>query len=273
MKQPQPTGLQRTIGMVEMLYLSAASPSWRAPAGKFLLAIQRRGRSELRQHGRTAQLGPGDMALCSGADDHRLTMQAASEQLVLLIPAAALLSACPGMGPVTAVRMTHSLQLVALLAIMADSHFHAPHALSPPAAACAAQALIAMVAGCLQALDGPAPAERTSLSQYHLRRIRLYALANLGDTELSVARVGTALGLSAAHIHRLFANETQTFSAWLWDARLHACQQALRQQSLARTSISAIAFQHGFVHATHFSRAFRARFGITASAWRNAVGA
>jgi AraC-like DNA-binding protein len=117
-------------------------------------------------------------------------------------------------------------------------------------------------------LEESAPAERSRMSQYHLQRIRHYALAHLGDTTLSVTQVGAALGLSTAHIHRLFAVETQTFTAWIWESRLHACQQALRQQSQARMSISAIAFQYGFVHATHFSRAFRARFGLTASAWR-----
>lgn len=53
--------------------------------------------------------------------------------------------------------------------------------------------------------------------------------------------------------------------------RLQACHAALRQPALSRRSISAIAFEHGFIHATHFSRAFRARFGMTASAWRNAA--
>jgi AraC-like DNA-binding protein len=156
---------------------------------------------------------------------------------------------------------------------MADSHFHAQQELPPPIASHAAHALIATVAGCLLALQQQAPIERSKLSQYHLRRIREYALANLGDTELSVARVGAALGLSAAHIHRLFANETQTFSTWLWETRLRACQQALRLPSTARMSISDLAFQHGFIHATHFSRAFRTHFGVTASAWRKGAQA
>lgn len=273
MMQSQPQGARRAVGMIDMLRLSAPQPAWPADAGTFLLAIQRRGASKVHQHGRTAQLGPGDMALYSAADDYRVELQAASEQLLLVIPAAPLRSACPELDRLTAVRLKNSQPLVALLAIMADSHFHAPHDLPPSAAAHAAHALIATVAGCLLALEETSPAERTRLSQYHLRRIREYALAHLGDAKLSVAQVGAALGLSAAHIHRLFAAETQTFTAWLWESRLRACQQALRQQSLARLSISTIAFQHGFAHATHFSRAFRARFGVTASAWRNGAEA
>jgi AraC-like DNA-binding protein len=259
--------------MIEMMQLGTERPDSTAQAEVFLLAIQRRGASRVCQHGRTAQLGPGDMALYSAADPYHVEVQADSEQLVLAMPAAPLRSACPELEQLTAVRLENSQPLVSLLAIMADSHFHAPQELPAAAAALAAHALIATVAGCLLTLNDAAPAKRTRLSQYHLRRIRHYALANLGDAKLSVAQVGAALGLSAAHIHRLFADETQTFTAWLWESRLRACQQALRQQSLARLSISAIAFQHGFAHATHFSRAFRARFGVTASTWRNGAKA
>ena len=109
-------------------------------------------------------------------------------------------------------------------------------------------------------------------ASYHLDRIRRYALAHLDDTELSVAKVGARLGLSAAHIHRMFADEVQTFSAWLWESRLQACHQALREPGMAGQSIGMIASRHGFAHATHFSRAYRARFGMTASAWRAGAG-
>ena len=104
--------------------------------------------------------------------------------------------------------------------------------------------------------------------RYHLDRIRQCALERMDDSELTVAKVGAALGVSAAHIHRLFKAESQTFMAWLWESRLDACHRALRKPELADRSIASIALQHGFAHATHFSRAFRARYGITASSWR-----
>lgn len=110
---------------------------------------------------------------------------------------------------------------------------------------------------------------RLTRQQYHLDRIRAYAVAHLHDGELTVAKVGAAVGLSVAHIHRLYASEAQTFIAWLWEVRLQACQSALRRPELVSRTIREIAFEHGFVHATHFSRAFRARFGVTASAWRS----
>lgn len=269
MRQSQAPGTRRTIGTVQMWQPDALRPPLQPQDGMFVLTIQRRGASTVRQHGRVAQLGPGDMTVYSAADDYGVEAQANSEQLLLLMPDAPLRSACPELDQLTAIRLQNSQPLVSLLGVMADSHFHAQHELPPPVAVHAAHALIATVAGCLLALEDQAPNERTRLSQYHLQRIRQYALANLADTELSVTRVGAALGMSTAHIHRLFADETQTFTAWLWESRLCACQRALRQPSSAGLSISAIAFQHGFAHATHFSRAFRVRFGITASAWRN----
>ncbi len=273
MTQSPEHAVRRTIGMVEMLRLSDAQPVLPPDADSLLLVIQRRGASAVQQHGRSARLAAGDMALYCATDDCRMEVQAGSVRLLLVLPAAALHSACPHPGRHTALPLMHSQPMVALLAAMADSLFQAPRELPAPAAAQAAQALIATLAACLLATEEQARADRSRMSRYHLQRIRQYVLANLGDTTLSVAQVGAALGLSAAHIHRLFADETQTFTAWVWESRLRACQQALRQQSMARMSISDIAFQHGFAHATHFSRAFRGRFGVTASSWRNGASA
>lgn len=265
---------RRTIGTVDVIRL--ASPAQAAPPivlpardESFLLGIQRNGRATVQQHGRAAHLAPGDMAMYSNAETYLLDLPGGSEQIVLVLPAGPLRSACPGIDGLTATALTSTQPLVTLLGLMADSHFDTPYDVLPPqAAAHAARALIDTAAGCLLAFQGQAEARRSNLSRYHLDRIRQHTLAHLDDTDLSVAKVGAALGLSAAHIHRLFADEAQTFSAWLWESRLQACHLALRQPSMARRSIATIALQYGFAHATHFSRTYRSRFGMTASAWR-----
>jgi AraC-like DNA-binding protein len=265
---------RRTIGTIDVIWL--ASPIQEnapiTPPGRdesFLLGIQRSGRGTVQQHGRAAHLAPGDIAMYSNAAPYQLDLHGGSEQIVLVLPAAPMRSACPGIDGLTATALKSTQPLVALLGLMADSYFAPSYTSLPPQAAThAAHALIDTAAGCILTFQGLADARRSHLSQYHLDRIRQYALAHLDDTELSVAKVGTALGLSAAHIHRIFADEVQTFSAWLWESRLQACRQALREPGMARQSIGMIASRFGFTHATHFSRAYRSRFGMTASTWR-----
>lgn len=268
----------RSLGPVDLVRLGSSqsvvplAPSTAAEV--FLVGIQRRGDGIVRQHGRTAHLAAGDLAVYSTPSDYRLELQRGGEQMVLVMPAAALRSACPGIDGLTATALKRTQPMVSLLGMMVTIHFDMPYESLPPLAAThAAHALINITAGCMLAFQGQADEERPGkLPRYHLNRIRQYALAHMDDTELTVAKVGAALGVSAAHIHRLFAAESQTFIAWLWGSRLDACHQALRRPEWVRRSIATIALQYGFAHATHFSRAYRARYGMTASSWRAGTG-
>jgi AraC-like DNA-binding protein len=268
---------RRAIGVVEVVRLASHATQiaeGETLAGKgngdyFLLGIQRSGSSTLWQDGRPIRLAPGDVAVCANARHLRLDLEGGVQQTMLMMPAALMRAACPGAEALPTTAIKAAQPLVALLGLMADSHFDTPYNDLPAQAAThAANALIGTAAGCLLAFLGQAGSKRSNLSQYHLDRIRRYALEHLGDTELSVATVGAALDISTAHIHRIFADEEQTFTSWLWTSRLLACRQALREPANAKLSIAEIAFRCGFTHPTHFSRTYRARFGMTASAWR-----
>jgi AraC-like DNA-binding protein len=266
---------RRSIASVELLRLtSAGQVRMAAPIeGEiFMLSLQRSGGATLHQCGRCAALTTGDLALCSSSHAYQLELQDHSEQIVMMMPAAPLRQACADIDALTAVLLKSTQPLVRMLGLMADSYFDTPLQTLPQLSAQhAARALIDTAAGCMLACCQRDAAKGSDASQYHLKRIREFVLAHLGDSDLTVARVGSALGLSTAHIHRLFASEAQTFSAWLWESRLLACRQVLKQSSPMRRSITSIAQQHGFNHASHFSRAFRARFGFTASAWRSSA--
>lgn len=251
---------------------TADGAPWSIPSATedfFLLTLQRQGHATLQQDGRTARLAPGDMALCSGMRACQRSEEDGGRQTVLTVPAPRLRAACPEVDALTATAFRGSHPLVALMALVADSDFDTPYQRLPArAAGLAADAIVATLAGCLVSLQAPAQPDRPGVAQFHLKRIRQHVLAHLDDTELSVAKVGLALGMSAAHLHRLFAAEAQTFSVWLWETRLQACHLALRQPAHARLSISQLAFRHGYVHAAHFSRVYRARYGMTARQWR-----
>lgn len=236
----------------------------------FLMAIQRRGHCTLRQRGRQALLGPGDLVLYQTALPYELELDDAFRQTSVTIPAGPMRALCPAVDTLTAVALSGMQPQVALLGMMADCYFETDYAQLPEqAAGHAAGALREALAGCLLAHLGALDARRSNISQYHMDRIQQFALSRLGDNELSIAQLVEALDISAAHIHRLFAGEAQTFSAWLWDTRLRLCHLSLSNPSLEGLSISQIAFKFGFSHAAHFSRAYRARYGMTPSAWRN----
>lgn len=236
-----------------------------------LVAIQRQGGSRLRQLGRDSALAPGDIALYSTAQPYRLEFDGAFRQTVIGFPAAPLRALCPAIDGLVGATMSGRRPQVALLAAMAECHFDTDYgALPDQAGVHAASALSATLAGCAVTQPANEDATRSKLSQYHLERLRRFAMARLGDSELSVGDVAAALNISAAHIHRLFSGQPHTFSAWLWHTRLQQCHLALANPAFSGLSISQIAFKYGFAHASHFSRAYRAQFGITPSARRQA---
>ena len=93
-------------------------------------------------------------------------------------------------------------------------------------------------------------------------------LDHLDDPSLTVASTATALGLSRRSLDRAFAEAGQSASRTLWALRLERCRRDLVVDP--RAGISQIAFRWGFSDAAHFSRAFRAAFGESPSAYRAA---
>jgi AraC family transcriptional activator of tynA and feaB len=117
------------------------------------------------------------------------------------------------------------------------------------------------------------PAARPGEDNAALRRARrealcAYGLRNLTNPELDPQRAATALGISVRLVHRLFEDSGTTFGRWLLDRRLDACKRSLDDPAQARRAISDIAFAWGFNELSHFSRAFKARFGESPRRYR-----
>lgn len=79
-----------------------------------------------------------------------------------------------------------------------------------------------------------------------------------------LARIGH---FSPFHFHRVFRAVTdETLAAFVQRLRLERAAVALIHH--ADQSVLAVALDHGFASAAGFARAFRARFGMSATAWR-----
>lgn len=97
-------------------------------------------------------------------------------------------------------------------------------------------------------------------------RIDRFVAANLTDPRLSARFAGQALGASTRYIQLVMTDQRITFSRYVLARRLeHAAERLVddREASVAR-----IAHECGFTDISHFSHAFRARFGCTATEWR-----
>jgi AraC-like DNA-binding protein len=94
-----------------------------------------------------------------------------------------------------------------------------------------------------------------------ISRAKIYAEHNIGDPELGMQNVAAELGISPRYLQLLFRSEGITFSEWMWRLRLELCRRRL-MDAARKCNIGNIAFDHGFSDFSHFSRRFRAAFGV-----------
>jgi AraC-like DNA-binding protein len=92
----------------------------------------------------------------------------------------------------------------------------------------------------------------------------------LGDGDLTLQRIAEQQHVSARYIQKLFQQAGLSFSPYLRQRRLAHCHADLANAALRNLSISDICFRWGFNDAAHFSRSFRADYGMTPRAFRQA---
>lgn len=102
-------------------------------------------------------------------------------------------------------------------------------------------------------------------------RIQSFVQRNIHDPDLTIERIAERLGCTKRYLHKVFSNEGQTLSQYIWAQRLERCRSELGRPEMAAKSITEIAFNGGFSDTAHFSRSFRSRFGQAPRAYRRAM--
>ncbi|MFJ6619872.1 helix-turn-helix domain-containing protein [Kitasatospora sp. NPDC091335] len=102
--------------------------------------------------------------------------------------------------------------------------------------------------------------------------IRSYMDRHLRDPELGPKAIAAAHGISVRSLHKLFEGEGVTVSRLIQRRRLQATAQELTRRDGGDSTVSGVAQRWGFTDAAHFSRIFRAWYGISPSQWRDTRG-
>ena len=103
-----------------------------------------------------------------------------------------------------------------------------------------------------------------------LERIKAAVRRNLANSDLDCAFVAREVGMSLRQVHAVFGQSGTSLNRWIWSERLDRIAAELRNPVLRHKPVSGIAFDWGYKEAAHFSRQFRARFGVTPSHYRGA---
>jgi AraC-like DNA-binding protein len=103
-------------------------------------------------------------------------------------------------------------------------------------------------------------------SNFH--RISQAIELQLGDGDLTLHQIAEQQHVSARYIQKLFQQAGLSFSQYLRRRRLEHCHADLASPAHRSLSVSDICFRWGFNDAAHFSRSFRADYGMTPRAFR-----
>ncbi|MGI5378803.1 helix-turn-helix domain-containing protein [Streptomyces sp. CA-251387] len=101
-----------------------------------------------------------------------------------------------------------------------------------------------------------------------LVRVKDHILRNLCDPDLSPPAIAAAHHMSVRYLHRMFQLEGTTVGGWIRTQRLERCRRDLLRSPALGLGVAAVARSWGFVSPSHFSRAFRAAYGVTPREWQ-----
>ena len=92
-----------------------------------------------------------------------------------------------------------------------------------------------------------------------------YIEARLEDASLSPKKIAEDNGISLRYLYSLFSEHGLTVSGWVRRRRLLHCRAELDRPR----SITEIAYRWGFNDSAHFSRLFKASFGVSPTQYRS----
>ncbi|WP_432837922.1 helix-turn-helix domain-containing protein [Dactylosporangium sp. CA-092794] len=99
-------------------------------------------------------------------------------------------------------------------------------------------------------------------------RIEEHVKTRLGDPELSVRSIAAAFSISERYVYTILARRGIDLGDMIRRHRLERAATLLVDPQWGLSTVSDIAHRCGFADHAHFSRSFRAQFGVSPSEWR-----
>ena len=227
-----------------------------------------RAEGSLRQNGRTARLGPRTLLLWDTGHPYVLDHPEALRLRTVLVPRRTLGVPDRHLEEVVAVAIERDDPVAAVVAPILDELSAAaaacPEPVAPRLARNVSDLLATLVAG--RAHVGPRDTERTRHTL--LQEVRAHVDRHLGDPGLSPESIAAAHHMSVRSLHQLFRSEGVTVSRWIQRRRLEECGWELSFAGPTAPTVAAVAQRWGFASPAHFSRLFRATYGMSPSTWR-----
>lgn len=235
-----------------------------------VVKLLRRGSARLQQDTRDVTLRAGDVFVYDMARPFRLTFPERFRTISVMIPRQMLGLNETQLRQITASPLRPDTALGGLLSTFLDRLADTAGTYRPHVGELLARNVVDILTVLADERLGRTSTDTPSGDAAMLLRIRAYIDRHLADPELSPRTIAGAHHISVRYLHKLFEGEDTTAGRWIQSRRLEACRRDLgRRETMGRT-IAAVAHRWGFASAAHFSRVFRAAYGVSPSEWRDA---
>ena len=229
------------------------------PRDHFMLYLVCRGEVGIDQDGRTARIGAGDLVIYDQSQPFTLEFGGYSRGIVVTIPRPLMVSRLPMSHRLTARRVDGASRLGLLTATIVRQLVEFEMPVEEDVANRVSASALDILATTLEVeltdmADGAAGCRR-------LDQVKRYVLANLDDADMTIETIASAHNVAPRTLHRLFSVEGTTPIRWLWQQRLAASYKALAEGEVRQVTDAALSF--GFTDISHFSRAFKKRYGCS----------
>jgi AraC-like DNA-binding protein len=235
----------------------------RSGSDEYFVGLHLHGLAHCEQGGRTATLRPGDFALFDSARPYSIAFSSADsfDHLIVRIPREQLEARIAQLERATAVTVPAG-SIAGQMAAPALTTLSSMDGGGP-----FVEATLDLIAAAVRHTIGfkaPSPFGRHA----SLTRTKRFALAHLHEADLSPTRVAQECFISTRQLHRLFAGEGTTFTAFVREARLERVRRDLADASRAALTVADIGRRHGYRHPPALTRAFTSRYGVGPRAFR-----
>lgn len=227
----------------------------------FYTVFQLAGQADIEQDDRQVKLQTGDMTLIDASRPCSILWQQTSRQVSLLLPRQLLENQLRGSGISVATRLDKSLPMVQLSQRLLHESMSSPQ-LSASESEAALDAMVCLLRPMLHLRD-VAPTRR----EKQFQKIMTLIDDAIQEEHLRPEWLADETGMSVRSLYRLFADKGLVVAQYIKNRRLDLCAQAL-QRAQDDEKLAGIGYRWGFSDHSHFSTAFKQRFGISPGEYR-----
>ena len=227
----------------------------------FYTVFQLAGQANIEQDDRQVRLETGDMTLIDASRPCSILWQQTSRQVSLLLPRQLLESQLRGSGISVATRLDKSLPMVQLSQRLLHESMSSPQ-LSASESEAALDAMVCLLRPMLHQQE-VAPSRR----EKQFQKIMVLIDDAIQEEHLRPEWLADETGMSVRSLYRLFADKGLVVAQYIKNRRLDLCAKAL-QSAPDDEKLAGIGYRWGFSDHSHFSTAFKQRFGVSPGEYR-----